>query len=77
MARTFVDEGLMTWEAYAASGDYGFADGARIIFHCLSDPGLRARVVRQQGTPADAERVVADAPTEALRELFADSEPLA
>ncbi len=75
MSRTFVDDDLLTWEAYATSGDYGYAEPARIAFHCLTDPHVRARTVRVPGE-AEAERLVADADPAELRALFQKAEPL-
>lgn len=75
MSRTFIDADLLTWEAYATSGHYGYAEPARIVFHCLTDPSVRARTVGVDDEAA-AERIVADADLAELRSLFQHSEPL-
>lgn len=68
MARTFQDDDLRTWEAYASSGKFGMPDRAHVIFHCRSDRALRARYVTLDGHQSDAEKVVA---TRSVRELDA------
>lgn len=59
MARTIQDEDLLLWEAYATAGDFGFPDQARMIFHCLTDPGRRARVLEREGDKSDVENELA------------------
>ncbi len=76
MARRFLDDDLMTWEAYASSGDYGFARPGRLMLHCLSDPAVRARYLKGIGDRAAVERVVETASLEQFRELLKKSEPL-
>lgn len=73
MSREFQDGGLQTWEVYASSGPFGFARPARIVFHCLSDPSLRARVLLRQADRAEAERTVEGAEDEELRSLLAQA----
>ena len=76
MSRTFQDSNLMEWEAYASGGPHGYADGARIVFNCLSDLGRRARVVVLGGDQSDAEREVAEADDRRLAQLLAGAEEL-
>ena len=38
MARTFLDDELKRWEAFANTGRYGFVAGAQVVFQCTSDP---------------------------------------
>ena len=77
MSQTFTDENLQTWEAYASTGDFGEAENPRIVFHCLSDPGQRARyVVRDAGDEADAEEDVHTFDEQRLRDLLRQSRPL-
>ena len=76
MSRTFQDSNLLKWEVYASSGPHGYANPARIVFHCLSDRSRRARFIQLDGDKADAEREVAEAPPERLTELLAQSEEL-
>ncbi len=74
MSRVFVDDSLLTWEAYASGGNFGLAENPRIIFHCLSEPHRRARyVVHEGGDEADAEEAVHDAPEERLKEMLGAS----
>ncbi len=76
MARTFLDGDLLTWEAYATSGDFGYAYTSRIVLHCLSEPARRARSVDDVGDKAAAERLVADASSDDLLALLDRSHPL-
>ncbi len=73
MSRTFTDENLLTWEAYASGGKFGLAIHPSIVFHCISDPQRRARYVTRPGDEADAEETVADLPDEELRALLRQS----
>lgn len=59
MARTIQDEDLLLWEAYATAGDFGFPDQARMVFHCLTDPSRRARVLEREGDKSDVEHELA------------------
>lgn len=77
MSRTFTDENLLTWEAFASGGKFGLAIRPSIVFQCLSEPHRRARFVRQGGDEADAEETVAEAPEDRLRELLRQAEELA
>lgn len=76
MARTFQDPDLMTWEAYASSGKFGMPTRAHIVFRCLSDPTLRARVVETDGDCSEAEKVVAASTAAELGAMFEAAEPL-
>jgi len=76
MSRVFVDDNLLTWEAYASGGKFGLAEGARIVFHCLSNPSVRARFVVHEGDQASAEEAVHEVPEEQLKTLLADSREL-
>lgn len=76
MSRTFTDENLLTWEAYASGGKYGLAVNPSIVFHCLSEPERRARFVTRPGDEADAEETVAEMPDEKLRGLLRQSEEI-
>ncbi|HEX2093456.1 MAG TPA: hypothetical protein VHG28_13710 [Longimicrobiaceae bacterium] len=76
MSRVFVDDDLLTWEAYASGGRFGLAEQPKIIFHCLSDPQLRARFIVHQGDEADAEETVHDVPEERLKEMLKSSREL-
>lgn len=74
MSREFQDEDLQTWEVYATPGDFGFPDHARIVFHCVTHPGLKARVFVGPGDRADAEARVATATHEELAGMLAEAE---
>lgn len=76
MSRVFVDENLLSWEAYASGGAYGLAEEPKIVFQCLSDPLRRARYVRYDGDNADAERAVHSLPEARLRELLREAAEL-
>lgn len=76
MSRTFTDENLLTWEAYASGGKFGLAIRPSIMFQCISEPFRRARFVKQPGDEADAGETVAEAPEDRLRELLRQSEEL-
>jgi hypothetical protein len=67
MARMIQDQDLLLWEAYAASGAFGFPDQAKLVFHCLTDPGLRARVLQRD---ADLSEVAAEVSTLSDAELL-------
>ncbi len=70
MSRVFVDDDLLTWEAYASGGKFGLPEHPKIIFHCLSDPQLRARFVVHEGDEAGAEEEVHQVPEERLKEML-------
>jgi hypothetical protein len=76
MSQTFTDEDLLTWEAFASSGNFGFAVRPRIVFNCLSDPNRPPRYVERPGTEADAEEQVMDYDPHQLRELLKHSQTL-
>ncbi|HEX2191129.1 MAG TPA: hypothetical protein VHG51_19630 [Longimicrobiaceae bacterium] len=76
MSRVFVDDDLLTWEAYASSGRFGLAERPRIVFHCLSDPAIRARFVVHAGDEADAEEAVHEVPEERLKAMLKESREL-
>ena len=76
MARTIVDAGLKSWEAFASTGPYGYADHSCVVFHCTTDPTERPRSVAIPGDKSDAEALVATSPPAGLRELLESAEPL-
>lgn len=76
MSRTFQDANLLEWEAYASGGAHGYAERARIVFHCLSDRAQRARVVQLDGDQSEAERTVAEASEPELAGLLAGAAEL-
>jgi hypothetical protein len=76
MSRTFTDNDLLTWEAYASGGDFGMPADPKIIFNCLSKPGSRARYVVHRGDQARAEEVVHEASPDQLRALLQETRAL-
>ncbi len=76
MSHTFTDENLLTWEAFASSGNFGLAIKPRIVFNCLSDPSLTPRYVERPGDEADAEEQVHELGEQQLRDLLHKSRPL-
>ncbi|MFO7893980.1 MAG: hypothetical protein R6U63_09605 [Longimicrobiales bacterium] len=76
MTRTFQDDALLLWEAYAAAPRSGEDRGARIMFHCLTDRARRARVLeRDEDRTAIEERITFADETE-LNEMLESAEPL-
>jgi hypothetical protein len=73
MSRTFSDDRLHTWEAFASGGRFGLASRAKIVFQCVSDPQVRPRYVTGAGDEADAEERVHDYSDDQLREMLASS----
>lgn len=76
MSQTFTDDNLLTWEAFASGGRFGLSVRPKVIFHCLSDPSLRARFVEVQGDEADAEEMIHDSQVSRLRDLLKESREL-
>ena len=76
MSHTFTDENLLTWEAYASSGNFGLATRPRIVFNCVSDPSTPPRYLERPGDEADAEEQVAELDEKQLRQMLKDSHPL-
>jgi hypothetical protein len=76
MSHTFTDENLLTWEAYASSGDFGLAVRPRIVFNCLSDTSLTPRFVERPGDEADAEEQVHELSEDQLRAMLREAQPL-
>ncbi|HEX6037223.1 hypothetical protein [Longimicrobium sp.] len=76
MSQTFTDDNLLTWEAFASGGRFGLSVRPRVIFHCLSDRSIPARVVQVQGDEADAEELIHESQVERLRQLLRESNEL-
>ena len=74
MTRTIQDANLLLWEAYATAGAFGYPDEARLVFHCLTDPSRRARVVEREGDKSTAEKEVANLPEIELLALLEQTE---
>ena len=65
-----VDGDLKSWEVYATTGDHGFADPARIVFRCVSDPGQRPRAVQYGGDKSEAEAAVVELSDQDLKRML-------
>ena len=76
MSRTFTDDDLMIWEAYASGGRFGMAKEPKIIFHCVSNPDSRPRYVQHGGDEADAEQMVHAAEDAQLKTMLSQSREL-
>jgi hypothetical protein len=70
--RTILDGELRRWEVFATTGEFGAPNPAKVAFRCVSDAGLRPRILVFAGDKSDAEQAVAEAPDgELLRMLDA------
>lgn len=77
LSRTFMDEGLIKWEAYVSGGQPDTPAAARIYFVCLEDPYARPRwVTHGSGSVAEATRDLAGMSDAELGVLLGDSTPL-
>ncbi|MDT8437233.1 MAG: hypothetical protein RRA92_10820 [Gemmatimonadota bacterium] len=74
MARTFMDDDLLTWEAYVSGGQPDTPEAARIFFLCLDSPLHPARFVSHDSrSVATAERELLAANEDDLRAMLARS----
>jgi hypothetical protein len=76
MSRVFVDDDLLTWEAYASGGRFGLPEEAKVVFHCRSDPIGRARYVQLGKDNVAAEQALKQMSDGELRALLRDAQPL-
>lgn len=76
MTRTIQDQDLLLWEAYATVGDFGYPDRSHMVFHCLTDPARRARMVEREGDKSDVEHELATLSDHDLLELLGKTEEL-
>lgn len=76
MTRTFQDDALLLWEAYAAAPRSGEDRGARIMFHCLTDRARRARVLERDEDRTAIEERITSADEAELNEMLESAEPL-
>jgi hypothetical protein len=74
--RTIYDDDLLEWEAWAVPARGGLPSPGRIVFHCRTDSGLRARFRAVPEGREEAEAMLERAGQEELKRLFADAEPL-
>jgi hypothetical protein len=77
MARTILDDELNSWEAFASTGRYGYAERAQIVFQCTSDPWERPRACTVSGDKSEAEALVAGESTQRLGAMLKEAQPLA
>jgi hypothetical protein len=77
LSRTFMDEGLIKWEAYVSGGQPDTPAAARIYFVNLEDRFERPRwVTHDSGSVAEATRALAAMSDADLTGLLAESAPL-
>lgn len=74
MTRTIQDQDLLLWEAYATAGAFGFPDQSKIVFHCLSNPARRARILEREGDKSDVESELVTLSERDLVALFEETE---
>ena len=70
MSRTFQDENFLVWEVYPSGSRFGASEDPYLVFHCITDRGLRPRSLQVTGDAADAERFVITASPEELLDLL-------
>ena len=74
MARTFVDQNFLTWEAYVSGGQPNSPEAARIFFLCLDARTTPARFVEHESrSVVAAERDLLKVTDDDLREMLARS----
>lgn len=73
MTRTLQDQDLLIWEAYATTGDYGYPQGSRMMFHCITDPGRRARFLEREWDKSDVEGELSRISDDELLRLFEET----
>jgi hypothetical protein len=77
LSRTFLDEGMVRWEAYVSGGQPNTPHAARIYFVCLEDPFAPPRwLPHESRSVAEATRALADMSDADLLGLHSRSTPL-
>ena len=77
LSRTFLDEGMVRWEAYVSGGQPNTARAARIYFVCLEDPFEPPRwVPHESRSVAEATRALAGMSDAELLDLRGRGTPL-
>lgn len=77
LSRTFLDGGMIRWEAYVSGGQPNTPQAARIYFVCLEDPFERPRWVGHESrSVAEATRALAGMSDDDLIELLDQANPL-
>lgn len=77
MSRTFQDENFLVWEVYPSGAKFGASTDPFLVFHCITDRGLRPRKLQVTGDSADAERLVGKASAGELLDLLSRSTTVA
>lgn len=76
MSRTFLDENLLSWEAFASTGAFGYPEGPRVVFQCLTNRTIRPRYVELEGEENNAQRLLEQIPADELVALFQTARPV-
>lgn len=77
LSRTFLDEGMVRWEAYVSGGQPNTARAARIYFVCLEDPFEPPRwAPHESRSVAEATRALAGMSDAELLDLRGRGTPL-
>lgn len=77
LSRTFLDGGMVRWEAYVSGGQPNTPHAARIYFVCLEDPFAPPRwLPHESRSVAEATRALTDMGEGDLLELHSRSTPL-
>lgn len=74
--QTFPDSDLREWEAYSSGGRFGLPGNSKLIFHCISDPGVAPRYVLPGGDSADVARDIREMDSAELSRLFESAREL-
>ena len=76
MARQFIDDDLISWEAHSSTGPFSLPEGGRLVFLCVTQPERRPRAVVVPGDAVDAEAAIESVSDDRLRQLLASSHEL-
>jgi hypothetical protein len=76
MARTFQDENLLVWEAFASTGEFGYPEAPNVVFNCVSNRTIRPRYVQMDGWEPEAQRELQTVSDAELFRLFQSARPL-
>jgi hypothetical protein len=76
MSRLFIDDELISWEAYASTGRFSLPDDGRLVFLCVTQPNRRPRTILIPGDAVAAGAAIDSVSDQRLRELLARSREL-
>lgn len=77
LSRTFLDDGMIRWEAYVSGGQPNTPHAARIYFVCLEDPFEKPRwVPHESRSVAEATRALGGMSDDDLVPLLNGATPL-